>query len=193
MDCEFYAFYPREGQENKSQEEIDQCAQSYGGHLLFLRLFGADSASVTQHYPKLKFASMASANVWQHVLHDHSTHSRFRDYYCATQVGVLHGRFGGRHYMDVFMRQHMRMNSSEFQFPKEGSIYDYCVEMSTTGACVDVRNPDRWVPWMDTDHTNTTTPSRLHLSAGNARITQQARAHDGGPRDGHGLALRARP
>ena len=31
----------------------------------------------------------------------------------------------GRHYMDVFMRQHMRMNSSEFQLPKEGSIYDY--------------------------------------------------------------------
>ena len=26
MDCEFYAFYPREGQENKSQEDIDQCA-----------------------------------------------------------------------------------------------------------------------------------------------------------------------
>ena len=25
--------------------------------------------------------------------------------------------------MDVFMRQHMRMNSSEFQLPKEGSIY----------------------------------------------------------------------
>ena len=27
MDCEFHLFYPREGQENKSQEEIDQCAE----------------------------------------------------------------------------------------------------------------------------------------------------------------------
>ena len=27
MDCEFYAFYPREGQENKSPEEVEQCAQ----------------------------------------------------------------------------------------------------------------------------------------------------------------------
>ena len=26
MDCEFHLFYPREGQENKSQEEVDQCA-----------------------------------------------------------------------------------------------------------------------------------------------------------------------
>ena len=35
MDCEFYAFYPREGQENKSQEDIDQCGPTHGGHLLF--------------------------------------------------------------------------------------------------------------------------------------------------------------
>ena len=32
--------------------------------------------------------------------------------------------------MDVFMRQHMRMNSSEFQLPKEGSIYDYLYDTS---------------------------------------------------------------
>ena len=32
--------------------------------------------------------------------------------------------------MDVFMRQHMRMNSSQFQLPKEGSIYDYLYDTS---------------------------------------------------------------
>ena len=42
--------------------------------------------------------------------------------------------------MDVFMRQHMRMNSSEFQLPKEGSIYDYLYDTSQS----------KWVPWMDT-------------------------------------------
>ena len=26
MDCEFHLFYPREGQENKTPEEVEQCA-----------------------------------------------------------------------------------------------------------------------------------------------------------------------
>ena len=42
--------------------------------------------------------------------------------------------------MDVFVRQHMRMNSSEFQLPKEGSIYDYLYDTSQS----------KWIPWMDT-------------------------------------------
>ena len=46
----------------------------------------------------------------------------------------------GRHYMDVFMRQHMRMNSSQFQLPAEGSIYDYLYDTSQS----------KWIPWMDT-------------------------------------------
>ena len=54
---------------------------------------------------------------------------------CAAQVDQE-----GRHYMDVFMRQHMRMNSSEFQLPPEGSIYDYLYDTSQS----------KWVPWMDT-------------------------------------------
>ena len=62
MDCEFYAFYPREGQENKSQEEIDQCAQHMEAIFFFSRSSGADSASVAQHWAKLNFASMASGS-----------------------------------------------------------------------------------------------------------------------------------
>ena len=46
----------------------------------------------------------------------------------------------GRHYMDCFMRQHMRMNSSQFQLPVEGSIYDYLYDTSQS----------KWIPWMDT-------------------------------------------
>ena len=84
MDCEFYAFYPREGQENKSQEDIDTCAQ----HMEAIFFF---------------------AFIWS---------------VCCTVD------LEGRHYMDVFMRQHMRMNSSEFQLPKEGSIYDYLYDTS---------------------------------------------------------------
>ena len=42
--------------------------------------------------------------------------------------------------MDVFMRQHMRMNSSQFQLPAEGSIYDYLYDTSQS----------KWIPWMDT-------------------------------------------
>ena len=42
--------------------------------------------------------------------------------------------------MDVFMRQHMRMNSSQFQLPVEGSIYDYLYDTSQS----------KWIPWMDT-------------------------------------------
>ena len=84
MDCEFYAFYPREGQENKSQEEIDQCAT----HMEAIFFF---------------------AFIWS---------------VCCTVD------LEGRHYMDVFVRQHMRMNSSQFQLPKEGSIYDYLYDTS---------------------------------------------------------------
>ena len=54
---------------------------------------------------------------------------------CSAQVDQE-----GRHYMDVFMRQHMRMNSSQFQLPKEGSIYDYLYDTSQS----------KWIPWMDT-------------------------------------------
>ncbi len=42
--------------------------------------------------------------------------------------------------MDVFMRQHMRMNSSQFQLPAEGSIYDYLYDTAQA----------KWIPWMDT-------------------------------------------
>ena len=42
--------------------------------------------------------------------------------------------------MDCFIRQHMRMNSSQFQLPPEGSIYDYLYDTSQS----------KWVPWMDT-------------------------------------------
>ena len=42
--------------------------------------------------------------------------------------------------MDCFMRQHMRMNSSQFQLPPEGSIYDYLYDTAQS----------KWIPWMDT-------------------------------------------
>ena len=42
--------------------------------------------------------------------------------------------------MDVFVRQHMRMNSSQFQLPAEGSIYDYLYDTAQA----------KWIPWMDT-------------------------------------------
>ena len=42
--------------------------------------------------------------------------------------------------MDVFVRQHMRMNSSQFQLPPEGSIYDYLYDTAQA----------KWIPWMDT-------------------------------------------
>ena len=48
--------------------------------------------------------------------------------------------------MDVFMRQHMRMNSSEFQLPKEGSIYDYLYDTSRSlrGNQLNTATPSRW-------------------------------------------------
>ena len=44
MDCEFYAFYPREGQENKSPEEVDQCANHMEA-IFFFAFIWCDSAS----------------------------------------------------------------------------------------------------------------------------------------------------
>ena len=79
--------------------------------------------------------------------------------------------------MDVFMRQHMRMNSSEFQLPKEGSIYDYLYDTSRSlrgNQPVNrvVRDPHR--------HAVVT-------------LCLPRRPEQVGPVDGHGLALRARP
>ena len=129
MDCEFYAFYPREGQENKSQEEIDQCAN----HMEAIFFF---------------------AFIWS---------------VCCTVD------LEGRHYMDVFMRQHMRMNSSQFQLPKEGSIYDYLYDTSRSPCGNQI----------ELCETPTATPSRHGVFP--------HRSEQVGAVDGHGLALRARP
>ena len=44
MDCEFHLFYPREGQENKTQEDIDQCAEHMEA-IFFFAFIWSDSAS----------------------------------------------------------------------------------------------------------------------------------------------------
>jgi hypothetical protein len=77
--------------------------------------------------------------------------------------------------MDVFMRQHMRMNSSEFQLPKEGSIYDYLYDTSRSPCGNQI----------ELCETPTATPSRHGVFP--------HRSEQVGAVDGHGLALRARP
>ena len=76
--------------------------------------------------------------------------------------------------MDVFMRQHMRMNSSEFQLPKEGSIYDYLYDTS--------RSPCGKQPVLMTEYRHAV-----------ATLCLPRRPEQVGAVDGHGLALRARP
>jgi dynein heavy chain len=94
MDCEFHLFYPKEGRDPKTDEEVEQCAT----HMEAIFFF---------------------AFIWS---------------VCCTVDAE------GRQVMDVFVRQQMRMNSSKFQLPSEGLIFDYLYD---TLKC-------EWVPWMDT-------------------------------------------
>ena len=43
LDCEFFEFYPREGQENKTPEEVDQCAEHMEA-IFFFAFIWSDSA-----------------------------------------------------------------------------------------------------------------------------------------------------
>ena len=68
--------------------------------------------------------------------------------------------------MDVFVRQHMRMNSSQFQLPAEGSIYDYLYDTAQA----------KWIPWMDTV-SDSAQKMNLNVTSGRWRLHDHQGAH----------------
>ena len=68
MDCEFHLFYPREGQENKTPEEVDQCAEHMEAIFFFAFIWSDSVSSLNFNFGKMTR---------------------------LTQVGLLHRRPGG--------------------------------------------------------------------------------------------------